>query len=271
VYQENVWAASRPFVSFKRIAVEMGLLDAQPHAAARNAANGAHGLQLTVGGEAGAPLTTAGVAAGLSLTSGGGGGGGGDGGPSIGANDDTLSAAADAAEVEQLAALVRAQGAQIAALRTEIALLRGKGPAPLPGTGSGVVAAAPAPPGSPRAVAVPRSRAAAAALRAVPQPLPSFTVKGLLPSGDAGGGAPAAINSVAAATAAVRAAAAAPLPPISTLVAQALGTLKRGGGGTAIGTVVALQAQIVGKRAPPALRVAGTTATLSPPRKKGES
>jgi alanine transaminase len=46
VYQENVWAASRPFVSFKRIAVEMGLLDAQPHAAARNAANGARGLQL---------------------------------------------------------------------------------------------------------------------------------------------------------------------------------------------------------------------------------
>ena len=27
VYQENVWAPSRPFVSFKRVAVEMGLLD----------------------------------------------------------------------------------------------------------------------------------------------------------------------------------------------------------------------------------------------------
>lgn len=59
-------------------------------AAAASGGTGAHGLQLTVGGEAGAPLTTAGVAAGLSLTSGGGGGGGGDGGPSIGANDDTL-------------------------------------------------------------------------------------------------------------------------------------------------------------------------------------
>jgi len=46
VYQENVWAPARPFVSFKRVAAEMGLLDAHSADAARHAANGARGLQL---------------------------------------------------------------------------------------------------------------------------------------------------------------------------------------------------------------------------------
>jgi hypothetical protein len=241
---------------------------AAAEAATRGGGGGGGGAELTIGGAPGAPLTTAGVAAGLSLTSGGGGGGGsGGGGPSIGANDDSLSAAADAAEVEALAGLVRSQAAQIAAMRTEIALLRGKGPAPAPGTGGAIVAAAPAPLGSPRAVAAPRRAAAAAALRALPAPLPSFTVKGLMPAAAAGGGA---ITSVAAATAAVRAAATAPLPPLSALVAEALGGGKAGAAGRgagAIGTVVQLQTQ--GRKAPPlGLRVAGTTATLSPPQKK---
>ena len=46
VYQENVWARDRPFVSFKRTAAELGLLDAHGGAGARHAANGARGLQL---------------------------------------------------------------------------------------------------------------------------------------------------------------------------------------------------------------------------------
>ena len=40
VYQENVWDAARPFASFKRVAAEMGLIDA------RNSRDASRGLQL---------------------------------------------------------------------------------------------------------------------------------------------------------------------------------------------------------------------------------
>ncbi len=50
----------------------------------------------------------------------------------MGANDDSLSAAQDAAEIERLRGLVRAQAGVLAGLKTELALLRVKGPAPPP-------------------------------------------------------------------------------------------------------------------------------------------
>jgi hypothetical protein len=51
---------------------------------------------------------------------------------SVGANDDSLSAAQDAGEIAELQGLLRAQAGVLAGLKMELALLRVKGPAPPP-------------------------------------------------------------------------------------------------------------------------------------------